>query len=302
VLRDCDAPATAALLPYAALVEALRVAALELAQGAIQCPQRQVVATAEGGAVLSMLAVGADLAVHKFVTVAPRNRERGVPTVHAQVTAWDTDIGAQRLSLDGATVTGRRTAALSMLAIQALLPHRPRCIWLTGTGVQARHHVEALSELYPEARISVAGRTPGASERFCASHAHLGPAVAPAAPEVVDDDIDVFIACTTSREPVYREAARADRLLVAVGAYTPEAAEIDAATVRGSRLYVDDPRGAREEAGDLIRAGVDWARVQPLAAALGDGRRPAGPVLFKSVGCAAWDLAAARVALRRGGG
>jgi len=301
-VKDCDAHATAALLPYAALVEALRAAALELARGAIECPQRQVVATAGGGTLLSMLAAGTDLAVHKLVTVAPRNRERGLPTVQALVTAWDADTGAQRLALDGATVTGRRTAALSMLAIQALLPHRPRCVWLTGTGAQARHHVAALCELYPEVRISVAGRTPGASESFCTGHAHLGPALAPAPPSIVADDIDVFIACTTSREPVYREPARADRLLVAVGAFSADAAEIDVATVLGSRLYVDDPRGAREEAGDLIRAGVDWTRVQPLAAALADGRPPAGPVLFKSVGCAAWDLAAARVALRQAGG
>ena len=293
-----DAQATARLLPYAALVDALRVAAGELARGAIRCPQRQVVGMPGGGAVLSMLAVGADLAVHKFVTVVPANRERGMPTIHAAVTAWDVDSGGQLLSLDGATVTARRTAALSMLGIQALLPHRPRCVWLTGTGVQARHHVEALTEIFPEARISVAGRTPGASERFCAGHAHLGSAVTPANVATVADDIDVFIACTTSREPVYHEPARVDRLLIAVGSFSPEAAEIDAATVRGSRLFVDDPVGARDEAGDLIRAGVDWAQVQPLAVALEGGPVHAAPVLLKTVGNAAWDLAAARVAVR----
>lgn len=298
MMVTADAQATAGLLPYAALVDSLRVAVGEVARGEIRCPQRQVVSLADGGAVLSMLAIGADLAVHKFVTVVPANRERGLPTIHAGVTAWDVATGAQLLSLDGATVTARRTAALSMLGIQALLPRRPRCVWLTGTGVQARHHVEALTELFPEARISVAGRTPGASERFCAGHPHLGAALRPVPVATVADDIDVFIACTTSREPVYREPARADRLLIAVGSFSPEAAEIDAATVRASRLYVDDPVGARDEAGDLIRADVDWEKVLPLAAALDGGAPSQSPVLLKTVGNAAWDLAAARVAAR----
>jgi 1-piperideine-2-carboxylate/1-pyrroline-2-carboxylate reductase [NAD(P)H] len=297
-MRIADAPATARLLPYGALVEALRGAAAELARGAIRCPQRQVIAIDGGGAVLSMLAVGADLAVHKLVTVVPGNRDRGLPTIHAGVTVWDVATGAPLLALDGAIVTARRTAALSMLGIQALLPHRPRSVWLTGTGVQARHHVEALTEIFPEARISVAGRTPGASERFCAGHAHLGAALTPSRVATVTDDVDVYIACTTSREPVYREPARADRLLIAVGAFSPDAAEIDAETVRASRLYVDDPIGARDEAGDLIRAGIDWTQVHPLAAALGDGAPPHVPVLLKTVGNAAWDLAAARVAVR----
>src|SRR5262245_43028845 len=111
-MNSRDAQATAGLLPYADLVEALRVTALELARGAIHCPQRQVVAIGGGGAVLSMLAVGSDLAVHKLVTVVPANRERGMPTIHAGVTVWDVATGAQRLSLDGAAVTARRTAAL----------------------------------------------------------------------------------------------------------------------------------------------------------------------------------------------
>jgi len=300
-MKEYDAQGTAALLPYAALVDELHAAALELASGAILCPQRQMIPMSGGGAVLSMLAVGADLAVHKLVTVVPANRARGLPTIHGRVSVWDAQTGEQRLSLDGATVTGRRTAALSMLGIRALLPHRPRSVWLTGTGTQARHHVEALTALFPEARISVSGRTPGASENFCAGHAHLGATLTPHPVAVFADEIDVFIACTTSQEPVYSEPARAERLLIAVGSFSPTAAEIDAATVRASRLYVDDPVGARHEAGDLIRAGVDWAAVVPLAQVLAQRRPPPvpppGPTLLKTVGNAAWDLAAARVAV-----
>jgi 1-piperideine-2-carboxylate/1-pyrroline-2-carboxylate reductase [NAD(P)H] len=59
---------------------------------------------------------------------------------------------------------------------------------------------------------------------------------------------------------------------------------------------VDDPVGAKHEAGDLIQAGVDWRAVSPLAKALNGEFSTTNPVLFKSVGCAAWDLAACRVA------
>ncbi len=69
--------------------------------------------------------------------------------------------------------------------------------------------------------------------------------------------------------------------------------------MHGSALYVDDLAGAKHEAGDFIQAGVDWASVTGIAALVG-GTVPlpaaSTPVLFKSVGCAAWDLGACRVA------
>ena len=66
-----------------------------------------------------------------------------------------------------------------------------------------------------------------------------------------------------------------------------------------SDVFVDDRAGARHEAGDLIQAGIDWDEVRSLASALGaQATTDTGikrPVMFKSVGCAAWDLAACRV-------
>ncbi len=302
---------TASLLPYAQLVTALRVAALELAAGKIDCPQRQVIAMGESGAVLSMLAVGADLGVHKLVSVVPHNRERGLPTIQGQVSVVSAANGTLMLTLDGATVTGRRTAALSMLGVATLASGAPRCVRIHGTGTQTFHHLEALAALYPAARVQIVGRTSAAAEAFCARHAAAFPtlALAPASAEIVSDEIDLVLTCTTSPEPVYRAHARRGRLLIAIGAYTPVSAEIDAATVRGSTLYIDDMANARHEAGDLIRAGVDWAQVRTIAAAIAEAAGAsaaeragpgAGAILFKTVGSAAWDLAAARVAVATG--
>ena len=119
----------------------------------------------------------------------------------------------------------------------------------------------------------------------------------------VPDSVDLVIALTTSRQPVYDEAARAGRLVVGVGAFKPEMAEIGARTLAGSTIFVDDPAGARHEAGDLLQAKVDWSQVRGLVAALDAASGAATPVaddsaprVFKTVGCAAWDLAAGRVA------
>jgi 1-piperideine-2-carboxylate/1-pyrroline-2-carboxylate reductase [NAD(P)H] len=295
-MKSLDAQGTAALIPYAALVDALRVAAVGVSRGEISCPQRQVIPMAAGGALLSMIAMGSDLAAHKLVTFVPTNPSRQLPTIQGQVSVWDARTGAHLLTLDGATVTGRRTAALSMLGVSALLPFRPRTFRIIGTGAQALHHVEAIAQLYPEARISVSGRTPVAGDKFCDTHAALFVKLSPAR-LVGDDEIDVVISCTNSQDPVYEAPARRGCLVIAIGSFTPTAAEIGAATVRASRIYVDTLDSARQEAGDLIRAGVEWQQVQPLAQRLQGADAPDGPVLFKTVGLAAWDLAAARVAV-----
>jgi 1-piperideine-2-carboxylate/1-pyrroline-2-carboxylate reductase [NAD(P)H] len=291
---------TAQLLPYAALVQSLRTAALEANEGRINCPQRQVLPMGEGGAVLSMVAVAADLTVHKLVTVMPGNAQRGLPTIQGQVSVMSSVSGEPLMHLDGATVTGRRTAALSMLGVATLMAAAPRCVLIYGTGTQSLHHLRSLAELYPAARVQIAGRTSAATAAFCVAHAREFASLSAAPPGRVSDEVDLVITCTTSPEPVYREAARQRRLVIAVGVYTPQAAEVAVPTVRGSALYVDDPVNARAEAGDLLCAGVDWREVRSIAEAIGAGA-PARPALYKTVGSAAWDLAAARVAVAMAG-
>lgn len=285
-------------LPFAPLVAALRDAVLALARGEIDCPPRQVVPLAGGGQLLSMVCTAPDLALHKLVSVVPANRSRGLPTIQGRVQVLDAPSGSFMLGLDGATVTGRRTAALSMLGIEALAAAPPRAVLLVGTGTQARQHALALGALYPAARVGVQGHRPGAAAAFCEALARDGVAAEPAesADGPADAPVDVVICCTTSRTPVYTRPADPARLVIAVGSFSPEAAEVAAGTVRASRCYVDDPAGATHEAGDLLLAGLGPADMHPLAQALRDGR-PRGPVLLKTVGCAAWDLAAARVAL-----
>ena len=300
-----DAEETSRLTPFASLVDALAQACAQAARGEIVAPARLVVPLNDGGIMLSMPAAARDLAIHKLVNVCPANRQRALPTIHGHLSVCDPDTGEALLALDGPTVTGRRTAAVTLLAMRTFLHAAPREILMIGTGTQAVHHAQALAAVYPETRLIVRGSAPERAHAFCADHgkamsmrAHDG--------DVLADTVDVVITLTTSRVPVYDEPARPDRLVIGVGAFTPEMAEIGPRTIAGSVLYVDDHIGAPHEAGDFIQAGVDWGRVRPLAHALpvGSGTSaavrasvmPAMPIVFKSVGCAAWDLAACRVA------
>ena len=292
-----DRAQTAALLDFAELVDAIATAAQELEAGAIRSPERLVVPLGAGAVMLSMPAAAEDIAIHKLVNVHHGNKHLGLPAIHGAVTVCDTATGQLRCLLDGPEVTGRRTAAVSLLAIRQLLPQAPRHILLVGTGTQARYHVQALHALYPQSQVWVQARTHDAAACFCEAHGAWHGGLRPRTADA--PAFDVVITLTTSREPVYDEAPRPGCLVIGVGAFRPEMAEIGATTLAGSDLYADDPPGARHEAGDLLRAGVDWSRVVSLGALLrmpADGTRPA---VFKSVGTAAWDLAAARVALRR---
>lgn len=293
-----NAEETANLLPFPELVTAIATASAQCARGDIDAPERQVVPLARGaGVMLSMPATAEDVAIHKLVNVVPGNRARGLPTIHGVVTAYDGATGRELFVLDGPTVTARRTASVSMLGLKTFCAKPPRRIALIGTGKQASGHVQAIAALYPGIDLCIVGRSQAKAREFVAAHDGY-PLTFHAATEA-PPDIDAALTATTSKTPVYHLPARAGRLVIGVGAFEATAAEISPETVQASQLYVDDPAGAHQEAGDLILAGVDWAAVRALADALAHGADTARPIVFKTVGCAAWDLAAARCAMAR---
>ena len=107
----------------------------------------------------------------------------------------------------------------------------------------------------------------------------------------------LIVTATTSSEAVLADNVRDEAFVAAVGSFTPQAAELPASLVERASLFVDDLAAAKVEAGDYLRAGVDWGRVTPLEDVLDSVvPRPAGPIVFKSVGHALFDLAAARQA------
>lgn len=290
--RYYDATETESLLDFHDLVAALAQAAAEHAAGTINAPTRHAVPYPSGGTMLSMPATAHDIGIHKLVNIMPHNPAVGLPTIHGVITAFDSEHGEPLFMLDGPALTNRRTAAISMLALRTFLPQPPTHVALLGTGSQASGHARALAALYPGIRVTAVSRTQQSAEQFVKQHARL-PLDWRAATRL-PDDADALITLTTSLQPLYDLPGQAGRLLIGVGAFRPDMAEIGPRTLFTSQLYADDPEGAQHEAGDLIQAGIDWASVRSLAQALAQAPDLTRPVVFKSVGCAAWDLAAAR--------
>jgi 1-piperideine-2-carboxylate/1-pyrroline-2-carboxylate reductase [NAD(P)H] len=302
VTRHYTAEETAHLLPYPALAERIREALLERARA--QVPERLSVALSAQGVLLAMPAADPELAMTKLVTVHPENAARGLPTIQGEVIAIDARTGVRLGVLEGATVTGRRTAALSLLAAQTLAPAPEGALLVVGAGVQARAHVEAFRAGLGTQRVVIASRTPARAEALAVHARDLGMRA-----EVLGDPHEAFgrvslvVTATTSDRPVLRRPLPADVMVCAVGAFRPAMAELEGELIAGASVVVDTLEGARSEAGDLIQAaeaGVwSWERAVALEAVLAGRHRPAGPVVFKSVGHALFDLAACHLAFGR---
>ncbi|ATI00700.1 delta(1)-pyrroline-2-carboxylate reductase family protein [Alcaligenes faecalis] len=287
---------TARALPYPELVAQLGKAMAQYAAGTIVAPTRQVLNYPKTGKMLSMPAVSNDIGVHKLANVMLDNQQQKLGSIQGLVSVYDAQNGLPLLILDAPTLSGRRTAAVSMLGIQALWPQGPEHITLLGYGQQAVAHCDAIMTLYPKAHVTLTGRNPDRAQAVATSlQARFGDRVQAAT--AIPEKTDVLIALTSSLTPVYHEAARLDRLLIGLGAFQPDMAEFEPHTLLASRLYADDVAGARQEAGDLIQAGVDWEQVHSIHQALRTPAPKDKPLFFKSVGSAAWDLAAARCAL-----
>ena len=295
-----NAEETHALLPYPVLADYLLSMLADKKAGTAYAPERIAVPLANGGTLLLMPATDGQFAVTKLVTVHPGNASAGLPSVQADVLLMEAATGKRLAMLEGGAVTARRTAALSLLAARLLAPRSSGSLLVAGAGTQARAHLEAFCEGLDIDKVYVASRNMAHAEELAAYARSLNrQAEALSHPEEAMEKASFIVTATTSMEPVLPENVREDAFVAAVGAYRPDMAELPPGLVRRARLYVDTLEGARVEAGDLIQAGVDWARVTPLEDAVDTPGGQGKPVVFKSVGHALWDLAAARLAWSR---
>jgi 1-piperideine-2-carboxylate/1-pyrroline-2-carboxylate reductase [NAD(P)H] len=296
-----SAEETAARLPYVSLAESIREVALERTSGEMQAPARTALPLPEGGVLLIMPASDRDIAITKLVTVHQENARSGLPTIQGEVVVMEAATGRRLGLLDGSVVTARRTAALSLLAARELAPRPNGPLLIVGAGTQGRAHLEALREGLGTSRVFVTSRTVERAASLAAHAENLGmEARAVENPGEALDEASLVVTATTSREPVLPEEVPEGIFVAAVGSFEPEAAELPPALISGSTVVVDTLEGAREEAGDLIQAETagtfSWENATALEDALRATERPEGTVVFKSVGHALWDLAAARTA------
>ena len=295
---------TASRLPYLELADAIREVALARRSGVVQAPPRLALPLAEDGVLLVMPASDAEISITKLVTVHPENVGRGLPTIQGEVVVMEAATGSRLGLLDGTVVTARRTAALSMLAARELAPHPDGPLLVVGAGTQGRSHLEAFREGLGVSEVFIYSRTTESSAALAEHAVGLGmDAVVVPRPEDALGEVTLRVTATTSRAPVLPEGVRGDAFVAAVGSFEPEAAELPPAMISRSTVVVDTTEGAREEAGDLLQAesvgAFRWESAAALEDALRWSERPGGLVVFKSVGHALWDLAAAKLAFSR---
>ncbi len=308
-------------LPMPDAIAAMREAFAALAGGRARVPMRGVldVEPYAGTTLVMPSFLGGDgdatddaLAV-KVVSVFPRNPSRGLPLIHAAVVVLEPDTGRVVALLEGGTLTAIRTGAASGLATDLLARSDARAVAMLGCGVQARTQLEAVCAVRDVGEVRVYGPTAAHVEEFIADVA--GRERVPAdlrAASSADEAVahaDIVCAATTSAEPVFDDGSvRPGTHINAIGSFQPDVREIPAATVLRAVVVVDDRAAALEEAGDLIlplREGLISAThiradLGELVSGRASGRRSDDEVtLFKSVGVAVQDAAAARVALRR---
>jgi ornithine cyclodeaminase/alanine dehydrogenase-like protein (mu-crystallin family) len=308
----------ARLLPMRDCIEVMRDALAALARGKALVPLRMVMRMPDASGFLGVMPgqIDADGGREgalgmKAVSVFPGNARRGIDTHQGAVLLFESDTGRLSALMDGATITAIRTAAVSGVATDLLARADATELAILGAGVQARTHLEAIAAVRPIRRVRVWSRNPErARELVKASAARYTASIeAVASAEAAARGADVVATVTASPEPVLQRVWVKDGAHInAVGSSIPSTREIDSATMTAARLFVDRRESALNEAGDVLMPIREGAfNADHIQAELGDviigsdpGRRsPAELTLFKSLGLAVEDVAAAAFILKR---
>jgi alanine dehydrogenase len=301
------------------VIAALAEAFARQAAGRTSVPSRAVTQVGDAGILFVMPAVslpttGEDAAGGlgaKLVTYYPKNRERGRPTHLASYILMDHATGEPLALLEGGFMTALRTGATSALAARHLARPDSRRVACFGTSVQAREQLRCLAAVFKLDRAVVLGRDQERARAFARAMAdELGITVETGRdPSAAVRGADLVTCATTSPMPLFAGAdLRAGTHVDAVGAFRATERELDTETIRRARVVVDAYSAALLEAGDLLlpigEGAITREHVVAELAELVTGARPGrtSPVdvtVFKSVGFALEDLAAATLAYNR---
>jgi len=278
------------------LIPAMEKALIEFSAGKVTQPVRSVINVDPPGGFLGLMpAHTADGLGLKAVTFFPSNVEREIPTHMATIFLMDPETGAPLAIMDGRLITEMRTAAVSAAATKLLTSPDAKILAILGSGVQARSHVEALRCVRNFQEIRVWSPRSERSQRFAIE---VGGTAVSAAEAV--RGADVIVTATNSKTPVLEGAWLKPACHVnAIGACRPDWRELDDAALKRSVVFVDSREGAMKESGDVILSGAE------IYAELGEalaGKVPSRAnetTIFKSLGMAVEDIAAAMLVYRK---
>ena len=261
---------------------------LDFSNAKVIQPVRSVIRVDPPGGFFGLMPALADGLGIKIVTFYPTNVDRGLPTHMATIFLVDPQTGQPLAAMDGRLITEMRTAAVSAAATKLLASADARVLAILGSGVQARSHFEALSLVRHFEEVRVWSPTREHAERFASETG----AKAMSAEKAVRD-ADVIVTVTSSRTPVLKGAwLKPGSHVNAVGACLPDWRELDDDAMRNV-VFVDSREGALKESGDVIlsRAQIHGELGEALAGTVPS--RANETTIFKSLGMAVEDIAAA---------
>ena len=298
------------------LIDALATAHAEFSAGQVSMPTRIAAQVAERDAILAAMPAylpSAGALTTKLVSLFPTNAGSALPTHQAVIVAFDPETGEPRALLDGTAITAIRTGAGSALSVRLLAREDSSILALLGSGVQARSHARAFSRVRRLRAIRVAARDRQRAEELAAE---LAVELAVDARAVSDYEeavrgADLVAATTHSPEPVVqREWLKPGAHITSVGV-NPHGRELAGEVVRDALVVVEAraaalaafPAGSNDLLwpirDGLIGGGHIHAELGELVAGTKPGRTNREQLtLYKSVGIAVQDAAAAAVVLR----
>ncbi|MFN2578098.1 MAG: ornithine cyclodeaminase family protein [Pyrinomonadaceae bacterium] len=306
------------LLPMNECVGVMERAFIALARGQMDQPLRTIFRPATVKGVMAMMPSyrGGETPLFglKAICVFPGNAAIGKDAHQGAVTLFDGKTGELLAIVNASAITAIRTAAVSALATRILATESASKLAIIGAGVQARAHLGALACVRKLEQVRVAAAHYDRAEEFARDmQASVQCRIEPVKTvEAVVRDANIIVTATTSRQPVLRREWIAPGAHInAIGTFSPKARELDTATVASCSLFVDRRESAFNEAGDyLIAAGEGAVAPNTIRAELGElligkhpGRTSADEItIFKSLGLAMEDLAAAEYCYRKAAG
>ncbi len=297
------------LLDMESCVEAMEEVLASLARGELFQPLRSVARPPDAAGLLGLMPAyrGGESPAYalKEIVVTPDNPTRGLDAHQGAVLLHDGGTGQLVAVLNASPVTEIRTAAVSAVATRALARPDAERVAILGAGVQARAHAHAMRAVLNDPEIRIWARNLDAAEQLAIE---VEATVSPS-PDAALFGADVVCTTTSAREPIVEHRWLATGAHVnAVGSSIPKARELETETMAASSLFVDRRESTLNESGDYLLAQAEGA-IGPdhIKAELGEvlvGTHPGRErddelTLFKSLGIAVEDLAAAELVVRR---
>ncbi len=277
------------------LIPAMEKALIDFSAGKVTQPVRSVITVDPPGGFFGMMpALTPEGLGIKIVTFYATNAEREIPTHMATIFLVDPETGAPLAVMDGTLITEMRTAAVSAAATKLLASPDAKILAILGSGVQARSHVGALKLVRRFEKIRVWSPTAAHAKCFAKE---VG-AKAMSAEEAVRG-ADVVVTATNSKTAVLKDSWLKPGCHVnAVGACRPDWRELDDDAITKSVVFVDSREAAMKESGDVILSGAKIYAELGEALASKIPPRENETTIFKSLGMAVEDIAAALLVYR----